>query len=190
MTTHRTLSKEEYYILGQIVIKELISNTCDLIFWMYTQAWLISNSYSYILVLVVLNDVCSFGSSVYFDLSVPMLYWLLNVFIISSVRLLWELREASLRFPATASSSAPLHSMQKCGSFFVDPQVNAWIVLDLCSPILWPHGTCGYWTLEMQFLQIEMCCKCKLHIIFWRQQNSKYLNYFYINCLLKLYYSR
>lgn len=159
-------------------------------FFKYTQAWFISSQCSRSLALV-LNDVSSDEMRAYFDLWAPMLCGLVNALLSSLVGCSKSSGKHQLKFPATAAASALLCSAWKCGWFFIDSKINASIVSDACSPIVWPQGTWGYWAPEMWPVQIEMCCKCKLHIIFWRRSRFKIFHkLFSIDCVPKWYYSR
>ena len=52
------------------------------------------------------------------------------------------------------------------------PPLRTQLILDLYCPPWGPRATHGYWALEMQWVQIEMCYKYKTHAGFGRIQST------------------
>lgn len=49
--------------------------------------------------------------------------------------------------------------------------------VELHCPVREPGATCGYWIFEMWLVQINMCCKCKIHTGFQRRYEERTLKH-------------
>lgn len=162
------LSQEEYYEYIGASNYQRINNACDLAFCKYTQAMAyIQPMFKYF---CRLFEWCLFSWNL-------CLFWFVSAHALLAIKcfLLSPLVDCSessgkhhLRFPATAFSSIPPHSMQKCGWFFYKSTGESRDCIRPLQLILWSQGTCGYWICGRWHVQIETWWNYKLHIILWR----------------------